>query len=132
MAKKQKLIPGKVYKWITVVDDRTCQGCLKLNGLEFPTDVIRDFQENSPHIDLGDPEFRCRCTVELIGEKKAGGPVTDVSIVGAIRAKMNELNDLIETAAQMRIQTELTSIDITNVDSGCTIMGHYVKISKIL
>ena len=70
-----------------------------------------------------DPKPEEKVEIELTPEEQ---------IVADIRSTVVLLNGTIETAAQMGIQTELTSIDITNVDSNCTLMGHFVKLSKIL
>lgn len=69
---------------------------------------------------------------EKLGKSPVVEAFTEEGIASAIRKKINDLNILIEIAAQMKIQTELTEIDITNVDSNCTILSHFVKLSKIL
>lgn len=69
--------------------------------------------------------------VRLEGEKPE--PRTpEEQIAEDIRTTITLLNSEIEEAAQMKIQTELTTVDITNIDSKCTLLGYYVKISKIL
>ena len=47
--------------WIAERDDRTCDTCLKRDGLVFP---IRDIPDK--------PHYGCRCTLKPITEKDGG------------------------------------------------------------
>ena len=51
------------YRIIAVIDERTHDLCLADNGKEFS---VIEVAEKLPHVDLGDPEFRCRCVLEPI------------------------------------------------------------------
>lgn len=65
-------------------------------------------------------------------EKKAGGPVTEESIVEAIQKTVCLLNGQIEQASQIAIRVELDSVDVTTCRNRVIVIKYNVKLSKIL
>ena len=51
------------YKIVSVIDERTHELCMNDNGKVISMFAVIDAL---PHVDLGDPEFRCRCVLEAL------------------------------------------------------------------
>lgn len=56
-----------MLKWIAIIDNRTCSGCLAMNGKVLTKEEFSKIDLDKIHkIDLRDPEFKCRCYVEPV------------------------------------------------------------------
>lgn len=49
-----------MFEFVAVVDDRTNGVCLQDHGREIDA---KEILNALPHVDLGDPEFQCRCVL---------------------------------------------------------------------
>lgn len=56
---------GKQYKkWITILDDRTCAGCVQLNGRTIPIDDV--FEIRGILVSYAPGHVSCRCVTEVV------------------------------------------------------------------